>query len=347
MKMLCKVILLLVVAASVQASNKYSKEANEDDDTFTAGMEYDPSPFRMQKVNLLWNKAKKRVSGQDLADLYADLKVHDKYEANLKKVRSENKDEDGTIEEKVLTNYKRIMTRYLPDSLPAESRETNEIPLYDDFYEPEKEVFFQDSKLQNMWVRAQQAGFSEEDLNTLKVEFEHQQMKIHEFEFVHRELYNNAGTEDNTVDVSQMKLNLSPDEVNMKVEELKNTKTNVKEGFMKLEKLASSLPSSEPAFQDSRVQALWSMAKKTNWTSEELSSFQEELHHFETRVSKHRYYVNELKYAKEAVEAGEGEESIEKHEFLTEKASVMKKTIGKIHSGLKERVEEALEHIEL
>ena len=50
-----------------------------------------------------------RVTGEEeLEELYQDLKLHDRYEAELKKMLAENLDEDGTREEMVLENYKRM-----------------------------------------------------------------------------------------------------------------------------------------------------------------------------------------------------------------------------------------------
>lgn len=44
-------------------------------------------------------------SGQKLADLFADLKIHDNKEAHLKKLKAENADQDGLKEAEVNMNF--------------------------------------------------------------------------------------------------------------------------------------------------------------------------------------------------------------------------------------------------
>ena len=44
---------------------------------------------------------------EGLADLYADLKIHDKYEMELKKYKAAKMDSDGQKEAMVLENYQR------------------------------------------------------------------------------------------------------------------------------------------------------------------------------------------------------------------------------------------------
>lgn len=46
------------------------------------------------------------LTSSKLAELYADLKVHDKHEGHLKKLIAQNMDQDGAMEIKVVTNYR-------------------------------------------------------------------------------------------------------------------------------------------------------------------------------------------------------------------------------------------------
>merc|ERR1712198_323010 len=46
-------------------------------------------PYRMQKCNLLWTKARTKLSEKKLESLYSALKIQDKNELTLKKIKSE------------------------------------------------------------------------------------------------------------------------------------------------------------------------------------------------------------------------------------------------------------------
>jgi len=59
------------------------------------------SPFRMQKVNLLWEKARKNLSEGKLQLLYSELKLQDKEEAALKLLKADQGDKDGSVEAQV------------------------------------------------------------------------------------------------------------------------------------------------------------------------------------------------------------------------------------------------------
>ena len=45
------------------------------------------SPFRMNKVNLLWEKARLKLAEEKLQKLYSELKVQDKEELTLKRLK--------------------------------------------------------------------------------------------------------------------------------------------------------------------------------------------------------------------------------------------------------------------
>lgn len=56
------------------------------------------SPFRMRKINLVWEKARKSLEEGKLRILYSDLKVQDKEELTLKKLKAESGDKAGLRE---------------------------------------------------------------------------------------------------------------------------------------------------------------------------------------------------------------------------------------------------------
>ncbi|GFR95211.1 alpha-2-macroglobulin receptor-associated protein [Elysia marginata] len=307
----------------------------------------------MQKVNLLWAKGKKKLSSAKLADLYAELSVHDKYEGHLKKMRAANKDEDGTLEAKVLKSYTQIVEHFGLEE-PGKRKLTNPTPFDEEDMEMEKETQFEDTKLQSMWRAAQQAGFSKKDLIMLKEEFQHQQMRINEFSFLVQEL---GGNPDLLEDEDPFENNVSPllTKETLTAQELKERElvirenhTVVKEGYEKLETLLSTVTAPEPAFQDNRVYKLWAMAKKTDWSQRELDSFKEELKHFEHRLSKLTYYKDQLEQSEDAIMRfkEKGLEVPEKHQKLIEKNEFLDRTVNKLYADLKSKITKSLKHMD-
>ena len=77
-------------------------------------------PFRMQKCNLLWNKARVKLVETKLEHLYSALKLQDKNELTLKKLKSEGNDKDGFKEDEMRKKFNNIMLTYglggTPDS---------------------------------------------------------------------------------------------------------------------------------------------------------------------------------------------------------------------------------------
>ncbi|GFX52380.1 hypothetical protein TNCV_4323981 [Trichonephila clavipes] len=63
-------------------------------------------PFRMQKLNLVWGKAVKKLPVEKLKLLYTDLKFQDKEELSLKKKKAEGFDKDGLKESLILSSFK-------------------------------------------------------------------------------------------------------------------------------------------------------------------------------------------------------------------------------------------------
>ncbi|XP_076455833.1 alpha-2-macroglobulin receptor-associated protein-like [Babylonia areolata] len=327
MKLLSLIVILLIVPA--WCGSKYSAEKNAKIEDFTAEMR----PFRMQKVNLLWQKAKKRLTGSKLAELYADLKVHDKHEAALKKYRVEGMDKDGLKEAHVNAAFREIIEKYeLEEFYHSDGNLSNELPLNE-----EKKAYFSDQKLQSMWKRAEKAGFTGRDLEKLREEFWHQQMKIDELSFLKRQMEVEDVT-DNEVESSKKKN-----------QRMKSKHKAVKAGYYELESMFDELEREDPDFKDHRVHQLWAMAQKTGWTAEELQSFKEELLHFENRLQKHEYLESQVERSAESMREGMGGESqLEKHNQLERKAHDVAFKVKKLHNDLKTRVGKAFtDHSEL
>ena len=70
-------------------------------------------PFRMQKCNIAWDKARtKPLQESKLKLLYYELKLQDKEEIALKKLKSEIGDKDGLREAQVRKKFNGIMNTY-------------------------------------------------------------------------------------------------------------------------------------------------------------------------------------------------------------------------------------------
>ncbi|XP_012946920.1 alpha-2-macroglobulin receptor-associated protein [Aplysia californica] len=319
------------------SENKYSEDANLD----VAELMTQIKPFRMQKVNLLWTTARKRkdLTEENRVDLFKQLQAHERLEKRVKKLKSENLDEDGLMEAKLLHNYRRIVEKYSLDDAPSESEV--ERKAAQEQKEAEKEaITFEDNKLQEMWKEAQHSGFSEEDLNLLQEEFSHQQMKIKEFNFVHGELNDLHDPDENTI------FNDDDVEANDKDQDSdrRRGKLELQDGFRRLEHLATNLTPTDGEFEDPRVNSLWSMVQKSKWSQEKLKSFKEELRHFEKRLSKQKHFADQLALSRQSLEH---KRSPDNHKFLMEKTDSLNNEIKKYHSHLKERVTKAIRHTEL
>ncbi|XP_025106175.1 alpha-2-macroglobulin receptor-associated protein-like isoform X2 [Pomacea canaliculata] len=300
-------------------------------------------PFRMLKVNLLWEKAKKHLSGSKLADLYVDLKVQDKHEAAFKKLRADGMDKDGLKEAQVNAEFRDIIEKHGLEDFFKENELANEITPQQE----KKMTHFSDKKLQAMWQRAEKAGFTEQDLEKLREEFWHQQMKIDELNFLKNELGIEDVT-DNEISGSKksgMTLEKRKD-LNL---DLKTKNKDIKSGYFRLEGMFSEFDKEEPDFKDNRVYQLWAMAQKTNWSEEERNSFKEELRHFENRLYKQEFFEDQLRKSADALKNDLEDGSYpEKHLQLEQKTRDLGIKVKKLHSDLKTRVDKAFaKHLEL
>lgn len=332
-------LLLVLLSVLFCSGSKYSAEKNTKIEDFTT----ETRPYRMQKVNLLWQKARKRLSGPKLAELYADLKVQDKHEAALKKYRVEGMDKDGLREAQVNAAFREIIEKYkLEELYHSDGSLSNELPL-----DEEKKAYFSDQKLQSMWKRAEKAGFTARDLEKLRQEFWHQQMKIDEMNFLKKQMETEDVTENELED--PRKVGKMTERMKTVNQQMKKQHKDIKAGYYELEGMFDELEKEDPDFKDHRVHQLWALAQKTGWTEDELESFKEELKHFETRLQKHEYMESQVERSAESMkQLGSDNKKMDKHQQLEEKAQNMGFKVKKLHNDLKTRVGKAFaEHTEL
>ena len=143
------VVLLLSSIQGAKEGGKYSQAANQqiypDDKSPILNFGAVKEPFRMSKVNLLWEKAKSKglVEGK-LEQLYSQLKVQDKDELTLKKLRAEGSDKEGVKEAEVRRRFAGIMESFGLAGGQVEAREAGE---------DTPKALFRDKKLVRLWEK--------------------------------------------------------------------------------------------------------------------------------------------------------------------------------------------------
>merc|ERR1712117_804588 len=108
--------------------------------------------------------------------LDGELKTQDKHELTLKRVRAEQGDKDGAMEAEVRKAFTGIMNTY---GLAGASKADG-----DDLSKSGQKlhhVMFKDKKLNRLWEKAEKAGLTEEERQSLKQEFIHHQEKMDEY----------------------------------------------------------------------------------------------------------------------------------------------------------------------
>ncbi|XP_022315719.2 alpha-2-macroglobulin receptor-associated protein-like [Crassostrea virginica] len=298
-------------------------------------------PFRTLKVSQIWEKGQKLFTGSRLADLYADLKIQDKVELEVKKLKAENMDKDGLKEAEARRRFMELLEKYNMKkiiSVPQSQDMSNDIPETIDHQ-------LRDKKLQKLWKKAEFAGFADWELDKLKEEFLHHQMKLDEYNSLQENL--NDDYSDNSIDRDQNKVKYT--EEKKKKLELKTMSKDLKMDYDKLEAMALASSVEDKSFQDPRVYELWALAKKAKMPPEELESLKKELQHFEHRLQKHDYYTDRLRVSEEAVQRNYKDGEVpNKHTQLEQMARDYGRKVEKYHTDLKYRIHKAVQqHSEL
>ena len=218
-------------------------------------------PFRMQKCNLLWNKARIKLAESKLENLYSALKVQDKNELTLKKLKSEGHDKEGLKEDEMRKKFNHIMVSYGLGGTP----ETN-----DSLHKPSNAIF-KDKKLQRLWEKAEQAGLKPEELMALQEEFKHHQRKVEEYHSL-LELADKDSSHYN-----EIKKQIEMDEFDLRdSNEISKKGKDLKSNYDRLHRLATN-QGEEREFEEPKVSGLWKLALNSNFTLLELESIREEL----------------------------------------------------------------------
>lgn len=354
------IFVISVICSSINCHNKYSADANQpksNGDEPRLSMKDLEKPFRMNKINLLWSKAKLRLTETKLRSLFGDLKLHDKEELAWKQLHADGKDKDGFKEADLRTKFITIMKNYgLMEHFTGErdlKKEKNDIP---DYYL--NKSLFKDKKLNKLWARVETAGFSDAELEALKDEFGHHQDKIDEYYSVLNNIKPGDDGEDhykNSISDKEDPFNelgghevpaTKPIEYLDKVNMLRDKHSDLREGYDRLGRMASRGPNSKD-FVDPKVQGLWKIAVDSDFTNDELGSLQIELMHYETRLLKLRHMQAESALNEELhrIKTNTVHGSKDTASYLADDIKKQARKVEKLHMDLETRILQ--KHVEL
>lgn len=318
-----------MTVAHVSSAGKYSEELNTKD------LRKEEKPYRIQKLNVIWNKARQRLSQEKLKLLDIELKIQDKDELTWKRLKVEGEDKDGLKEAELRKNLRGILNRYdLNQHFEDDSHLRNAKSTYNEAYDKRDEnLIFKDKKLNKLWIKAERAGFSEEELKTLKEEFQHHQEKLEEYyEFMNKEPAKDEEM-DNAIDPRPEKISKDTSTNHNKL--LKEKHRDIKKNYEKLGRLAALGPEDKD-FDVQKVKDLWELVLQSNFTQEELDSLKEELKHYEHRIRKLEHFQSQVDLADASNKWGEN--NVEDRKRLEEKVKHYSHKVNKMHSAIEGRI---------
>ncbi|XP_032675502.1 alpha-2-macroglobulin receptor-associated protein [Odontomachus brunneus] len=343
----------LVSIYTAAGENKYSAEANKakdvDSSQFPISLRDLDKPFRMAKLNVLWVKAKNRLTDTKLQSIFSDLKIHDKEEIAYKHFKSDGKDPEGLEEARLRKKLIGIMSTYglLEHFADTENPELLKVhKALNDGSNYVAQDIFKDKRLNKLWAKAKMAGFTDEELDALKQEFHHHQEKVDEYMSLLKDPQPGDSKSENHLHLKSEKWNeleeaeeLSNDVPEQKLSHeekanlLREKHLELRNGFDRLDILTAKGPNHKE-FIEPKVQGLWKIALEAKFSSDELASLKEELLHYESRLLKLRHLHTEG--ALEAARKGQlhdldnstAEQHIKKHV----------RTVQKLHMDLETKI---------
>ena len=303
-----------------------------------------------------------KIDGQKLKNLLSDLKVQDKDEITLKKIKADGQDKDGLKEAQIRKQLIAILNKYglndfykTSDDLEHNWSETSADKYSDNYIQKQ---IFKDKKLDKLWKKAQNSGLNDEELKILKEEFRHHELKIEEYDQLindinRKEEQNRAKGEDWDNSMNRI-LNEEEVETNDNSDShqaLKDKHFEIKQNYKRLnERIVDSvggLKNANDEFEEESVQKLWQLALKSNFDREELMSLRDELDHYQNRIKKLRHFEAQLEMdsiaGKDINENFETEFDGDKH--IKRRVKELNHNVNKLHNELETRIMQR--HIEL
>jgi hypothetical protein len=185
-----------------------------------------------------------------------------------------------------------------------------------------------------LWLKAEQQGFSGDELEKLKEEFQHHQNKIDQYYQILNQLHK-EDSPDEKLNTVEHYLHAEEPEKIFKAENphqvLKEKHADLKAGYDYLNsRIIPNMKNME--FEEPQVNSLWEIAKNASFTPEELESLRGELHHFEHRIRKLKVLTS---LESEKDDSNAVEESVQKRK---KKLKEYNYKVEKIHKELSSRI---------
>ncbi|XP_014239368.1 alpha-2-macroglobulin receptor-associated protein [Cimex lectularius] len=308
-------------------------------------------PFRMAKLNLLWTKAQSRLTEPKLKSIFSELKIQDKEELALKKLKHEGNDKEGLLEAELRQKLLTIMKNYGLTEHVTEIQDKSKHKQDGGSYTVIE--LFTDKKLNKLWQQAEHSGFTAEELQMLKEEFTHHQQKVDQY----NQILNQVGDASknnaiNSVDEKHDRFNeldqLENDDPVVhqylnKVNELREKHKELREDYDRIYRMAMGGPKSQE-FTEPRIQGLWRMALTSNFKPDELESLRSELFHYERRLMKLRRLHVEAAMEDEQ-RKNSGIDKIEGLDFTSDLIKKQTRKVAKMHLDIESKIMER--HTEL
>ncbi|XP_060849532.1 uncharacterized protein LOC132928701 [Rhopalosiphum padi] len=302
-------------------------------------------PFKINKLNLVWSKAKQRCSEPELRSLLSELRIHDEDERELKMYKTKNLDKDGQMESIVRKKFLGILDRYKLsyhfDETEPQINQTNfetQDHVSGDSSKVVDKYLLHDKRLNQLWDQAKQSGFTNIELIALKDEFLSHQKKIDEF----YSLTNEIEHMQNDIPIAISKKGLKDDfnslhesqgftDFSHKQRNLQNRIHDIKDSFDRLHRLSLTGPNSEE-FVEPKVQEIWIKAQQTNFSKDELQILHDELKEYERRLLKLRHFNVDLAAGNE-------------HNDIEKKIKKESRNVQKLHQILEDKIDKRREEL--
>ncbi|XP_050536371.1 alpha-2-macroglobulin receptor-associated protein [Daktulosphaira vitifoliae] len=299
-------------------------------------------PFKINKLNLVWSKAKQKCSEPELRSLLSEMRIQDEDERELKLYKSKNMDKDGEMESIVRKKLLGILQRY---KLSYHFENNEEPQINESYFDIQERVpkdssivvdkyLLHDKRLNQLWSQAKQSGFTSIELIALKEEFLDHQKKIDEY----YSLINEVEHMQNDIPIALSQRGIKDDhnslhdtddvsKFNIKQRELENRIRDIKDSFDRLHRLSLTGPNSNE-FVEPKVQEIWLKAQKSNFDKDELELLHDELKEYERRLLKLRHLNVDLA-------AGNGNEHPGGVEKKIKKES---RSVQKLHKTIEDKI---------
>lgn len=120
-----------------------------------------------------------------LKSLFSELKIHDKEEIAWKRYKAEGHDQDGLKEAELREKLIGIMSTYGLLEHFQDVTDPQKVKAFKALNDPSitylNKSIFKDKRLNQLWEKAERAGFTSEELLALHEEFNHHQQKIDQY----------------------------------------------------------------------------------------------------------------------------------------------------------------------